>query len=99
MMTNNGVIHRLTISGGYSVENWVPVYTNVKANIQPVSEELIAIGQGDFYNSYTIYYPADTDIQTGDKYRVDTVDFLIKGVQDLNFGRKIRLKKASAIKR
>lgn len=88
-VTDIGIIKRLTptISSGRTIEAWSTIAYNVKTCIQPVSEELIALGQGDFYNTFTIYFQPGEDIQVGDKYVVgETVDFIIQGVQDRTTG-------------
>jgi hypothetical protein len=97
-----GDVKRLTptVSAGRTIEQWEVVATGVKANIQPVAEEIIALGQGDFYNTFTIYFDYATDVQVGDKYSVDsTVDFIIKGIQKRGYGGRLNHIQASAIRK
>lgn len=101
-LVDSGDIKRLTptVSAGRTIEYWEQVASGVKANIQPVAEEIIALGQGDFYNTFTIYFDFDTDIQVGDKYSLDgTVDFIIKGIQKRGYGSRLNHIQASAIRK
>lgn len=104
-LTNCGDIYRLapTVSSGRTIEAWSRLNaTDIIASIQPISEELIALGQGDFYNTYTIYFPINTDIQVGDKYKIgltDTIEYIIKGVQNRDYGIRQKHIKTSAIRK
>jgi hypothetical protein len=102
-LTSIGTIKRLkkTITNGRTIEAWDTIADrNIKASVQPVSEELIATGQGDFYNSFTIYFEPNTDVQIGDKYIItDDVEFIIKGIKFRNYGIRIKLIEASALRK
>lgn len=101
-LTNKGYISRLkeVVTTGRTIEEWSDLNNgDIMACIQPVSEEVIAMGGGDFYNTYTIYFPINTDVQAGDKYIVDDVEFLIKGVQVRPYGLRQKHIQASALKK
>jgi len=102
-LTDTGIIKRLTttVSSGRTIEAWTTtVEYTINACIQPVSEELVALGRGDFYNTYSIYFNIGTDIQAGDKFILeDSVEFIIQGVQDRQYGLRQNHIKTSAIKK
>ena len=100
-LTDVGTIQRLTptVSSGRTIEAWVDIEYNVPLCIQPGSEELIALGQGDFYNTFSIYAPWGTDIHIGDKALVGSVDFLIQGVQDRPYGISQKHLKLGAVRK
>jgi hypothetical protein len=101
-LTSTGTIKRLkkTITNGRIVEAWDTIADrNVKASVQPVSEELIASGQGDFFNTFTIYFEPNTDVQIGDKYVVADIEFIIKGIKKRGYGIKIKLIEASGLRK
>ena len=101
-LTSLGTIRRLkqTTTSGRATEGWDTVADrNVKACVQPVAEELISVGEGDFYNTFTIYFEPNTDVQVGDKYYIEDVEFIIKGIKARNYGTRIKLIETSAIKK
>jgi hypothetical protein len=98
--TSTGQLKRLkkTTSNGRIKEDYTNiVYTTLKACIQPVSNELVMLGEGDFYNTHKIYFRKDTDIQVGDKYVVGTKEYTIRGLRDRTYGVEIKLWETDAI--
>lgn len=100
--TKTGDVYRLTttVSGGRTIEGYTLHSTGNKVSVQPVSEEIIALGGGSFYDTFTIYTPLSTDVQTTDKIRVDAVDYIIQGVQTRDYGSsRLNHKDCAAIKK
>lgn len=98
--TSTGQLKRLkkTTSNGRIKEDYTNiVYPTLKACIQPVSNELVMLGEGDFYNTHKIYFRKDTDIQVGDKYVVGTKEYTIRGLRDRTYGVEIKLWETDAI--
>lgn len=98
---HNVDIYRLTTteSGGRKTEAWECIKTSVPCSIQPVAEELIALGQGDFFNTFNIFFPENTDIKIGDKSITDEIEYIAKGVQKKDYGFTQNHIKVSAIRK
>lgn len=79
---------RLTtsVSGGRTIEDWQTQSTITVSRPQPGNEELIAVGNGHFYNTHTIYCDDSVDVRIGDRLVIDTIIYSIQGVQLRNYG-------------
>lgn len=87
-----------TTTSGYITQTYTTtVASNVKASVQPASEELIALGQGDFYNTFTIYFEVGEDVTTGDQYVVNGTKYIIQGVQKKDYNNRTAHLECSAI--
>jgi hypothetical protein len=87
-LVESGEIHRLNTTVEGDINEWVVAHTGVKACIQPVSEEIIALGKGDFYNTFTIYFPITEDVREGDKYIVAGISYILQGVQSRGYNKR-----------
>jgi hypothetical protein len=94
-------IYRLTttVSSGRKTEAWESIQTSVPCSIQPVSEELIALGQGDFFDTANIFFPENTNIKVGDKSVQGEIEYIAKGVQKKDYGFTQNHIKVSSIKK
>lgn len=94
-------IYRLTptVSGGRTTETWECVKKSVPCSIQSTSEELISLGQGDFFNTFNIFFPEKTDIKTGDKAIREEIEYIVKGIQNKDYGYTQNHVKVSAIRK
>ena len=100
--TTTGDLYRLTTTtvSGDTTEAYTSFSSSVPSNIQPVSEELIALGGGNFFNTFTIYFDDSVDVRKLDKYVVDSVDYIIQGVQTRTYGSgRTNHKQCSAIRK
>lgn len=88
-----------TVSSGRTTETWEFIKTNVSCSIQSTSEELISLGQGDFFNTFNIFFPEKTDIKVGDKLVREEIEYIAKGVQNKDYGYTQNHIKVSAIRK
>jgi len=94
-------IYRLTptISGGRTIEDWQLNETNIACCVQPSAEELIGLGEGDFFNTFNIFFPEKTNVQVGDKCLIDSINYLVRGVQKRDYGITRNHVKVSALRK
>jgi head-tail adaptor len=91
-MLSNLLNHTVTVnrptdtpdtSGGIS-ESFSAVYSNIPANIQPVSASwLIQYAQRKIDVSHSVYFNQALTINTGDQIAYGSRTLLVKGVRDL----------------
>jgi len=76
-----------TTSSSRTIENWTQTDLHTfPCNVQPASMELVAQGQGHFYNTHTVYCQDDVSLKVGDTISIDDIEYLVQGIQTRAYG-------------
>jgi hypothetical protein len=91
LLDKQATIYHLAIYGGSGVsllqEKWQSSGTNINCAIQPLDVQETALTEGSYGQGVKMFCDVTVDIKEGDKVVFDGIRYVVRGVQNFNFGR------------
>ena len=91
LMDKSATVYHLAIYGGAGVqtlqEKWQSSGTAIVCAIQPLDAQDIALTEGHYGQGAKLFCDVTVDIKEGDKVVSDGISYIVRGVQNFNFGR------------
>lgn len=85
LLDKTATVKRLTANGDTEAYT-TTISTSVKCNIQPISTEMAALGEGSYWQSYKMYCLNTENIKAGDTVTVNGTLYTVKGIQEFTDG-------------